>query len=71
MTNRRGQIYERFESKYKNLDADRLQWDESVQAFVMNARKTNRLNNCILNRLGKVAVVLREACVINLHNNLN
>lgn len=55
----------------KKLDADRMQWDESVQGFMMNARKTNHFNNCILNRLEKVAVILREARVINLHNNLN
>lgn len=48
-----------------------MQWDESVQGFMMNARKTNHFNNCILNRLEKVAVILREARVINLHNNLN
>lgn len=61
MTNRRGQIYERLESKHKKLDADRMQWDESVQGFMMNARKTNHLNNHVLNRLEKVAVILREA----------
>lgn len=45
MTNRREQIYERLESNHKKLDADRMQWDESVQGFMMNARKTNHLNN--------------------------
>jgi len=68
MTNRRGQIYRRLESKHKKMDADRVQWDESVQGFMRKARRRNHLNNCILNKLEKV---LREAWVINLHSNLN
>lgn len=71
MTNRRGQIYERLGGKHKKLGADRMQWNESVQGFMMNARKTNHLNNCVLNTLEKVAVILRDARVIDLHNNLN
>lgn len=64
-------MYDSLESKLEKLDADKMRRDESVQRFMMNARKTNRLNNCILKRLQKVAVIFREAWVTNLHNNMN
>lgn len=51
MTNKRGHLYERLESKYRKLYVDRMQWDESVQGFMMSTRRTNHLNNCVLNRL--------------------
>lgn len=38
---------------------------------MMNARKTNQLNNSVLNRLEKVAVILRETRVLNLRSYLN